>query len=152
MSTRIETVELDLRDLIDAQLGNDSAQVPTHLVQKARERAEANARREPGGQTGGAGDLAALLEFLDLRELQDVICSKACWTQFAEVFVVKETLNTRFTQLAELRNAIRHSRTVSDIAVKDGEASLLWFEKALADVSAQSAAGEALADVASTAL
>jgi hypothetical protein len=38
------------------------------------------------------------------------------------VFVVKETLNTRFTQLAELRNAIRHSRKVSDIAVKDGEA------------------------------
>jgi hypothetical protein len=152
LSTRIETVELDLRDLISAQLNNNPAALPPHLLQKARERADANTRREPGGQAEGGIDLGAVLEFLDLRELQDVICAKACWAQFAEVFVVKETLNTRFTQLAELRNAIRHSRKVSDIAVMDGEASLMWFEQALTEVMTSPAGGaaEATANATST--
>lgn len=37
----------------------------------------------------------------------------------------------RFGQLAELRNAIRHSRTLTDVVVKDGEAALLWFDSML---------------------
>jgi hypothetical protein len=135
LSSRIETTELDLRDLIASQLVNDPARLASHLSLKARERAEASARREPGGHLTSPLDLEALLEFLDLRELQDVICAKATWAEFAPVFVTKETLNTRFSQLAELRNAIRHSRTVSVIALKDGEAALLWFEQALANVS-----------------
>ena len=36
-------------------------------------------------------------------------------------------LNVRFAQLAELRNRLRHSRTVDDVTRKDGEAALLWF-------------------------
>ena len=32
---------------------------------------------------------------------------------------------------AELRNGIRHSRTVDEITRKEGEASLLWFNKVL---------------------
>lgn len=33
-------------------------------------------------------------------------------------------------QIAELRNAIRHSRTLTDVAIKDGEAALAWFATA----------------------
>ena len=40
----------------------------------------------------------------------------------------------RFNQLAQLRNAIRHSRSVDEVTRKDGEAALLWFEGVLADV------------------
>lgn len=37
----------------------------------------------------------------------------------------------RFTQLAELRNTIRHSRTVTSIVRNDGEAAISWFQEAL---------------------
>jgi hypothetical protein len=55
---------------------------------------------------------------------------------FADVFKTKEGLASRFGQLAVLRNAIRRSRTVSGIALKDGEAALLWFEQTLDAVDA----------------
>jgi len=37
-------------------------------------------------------------------------------------------LAARFGQIAELRNAIRHSRTLTNVAIKDGEAAILWFD------------------------
>jgi hypothetical protein len=40
----------------------------------------------------------------------------------------------RFGQLAELRNAIRHSRDVTAIVRNDGEAAIRWFREALAAV------------------
>ena len=46
-------------------------------------------------------------------------------------FKNKEALATKFGQLAEMRNSIRHSRTLSEIARKEGEAALLWFEDVL---------------------
>ena len=44
-------------------------------------------------------------------------------------------LNVRFAQLAELRNRLRHSRTVDDVTRKDGEVALLWFRQVLASGS-----------------
>ena len=42
----------------------------------------------------------------------------------------------RFDQLANLRNAIRHSRTVTPIIRSDGQAALSWFEAALNSLAA----------------
>jgi hypothetical protein len=75
--------------------------------------------------------LAGMLEFFDLRELQDTITSRALWPHFEPRFATKEALIIKFDQLAELRNGIRHSRTVDEITRKEGEASLLWFNKVL---------------------
>ncbi len=68
-----------------------------------------------------------MLEFFDLRELQDTIMSKALWPLFEPRFANKQTLTTKFDQLAELRNGVRHSRAVGDIMRKEGEAAVLWF-------------------------
>ena len=75
--------------------------------------------------------LPGMLEFFDLRELQDTITSKVLWPQFESRFKHKETLVAKFGQLAELRNGIRHSRTVDEITRKEGEAAHLWFKKVL---------------------
>jgi len=40
-------------------------------------------------------------------------------------------LQKRFDQLAELRNGIRHSRTVDEVTRKEGEAALAWFRQVL---------------------
>lgn len=71
--------------------------------------------------------------YADLRNLQEVITAKAVWPTFQAEFGSKEHhLATRFDQLAELRNAIRHSRPVSDVTREDGEAALMWFDQILA--------------------
>ena len=72
-----------------------------------------------------------MLEFCDLRELQDTITSKATWFQFEPRFKNKETLILKFNQLAELRNGIRHSRTVDDVTRKEGEAAIIWFRQVI---------------------
>ena len=75
--------------------------------------------------------LAGKLEYFDLRELQDTIAGKEPWAQFEPRFGTKEALNVKFDQMAELRNGIRHSRAVSEVVRKEGEAAILWFRKVL---------------------
>lgn len=75
-----------------------------------------------------------LLEYFDLRELQDTIISKSVWEKFKSKFLNKESLILKFDQLAELRNSIRHSRSVDEINCKEGEAAILWFSKLLPSV------------------
>ena len=71
------------------------------------------------------------MEYFDLRELQDTITGNAPWPLFELRFGTKEALAAKFNQLAELRNGIRHSRTVSEIVRKEGEAAILWFKEVL---------------------
>ena len=72
------------------------------------------------------------MEYFDLRELQDIITGKGPWVLFEPRFGTKEALNVKFDQLAELRNGIRHSRAVSEVTRKEGEAAILWFRQVLA--------------------
>jgi hypothetical protein len=45
--------------------------------------------------------------------------------------LAKEALILKFDQLAELRNGIRHSRAINEIARQEGEATLVWFRQVL---------------------
>lgn len=128
----IEHVELGLRTAIVAALGGDSAQLPPHVLQRVEERIERAAKKDAALNTDYYETLPGQLEFCDFRELQDAITSKVSWPRFESRFANKETLNTKFGQLAELRNGIRHSRTVDEITRKEGEAAVLWFQQVLA--------------------
>jgi hypothetical protein len=61
-----------------------------------------------------------------------IMVSKQLWLQFEPRFISKGTLEVKFGQLAELRNSIRHSRTVTNIERMEGEAAILWFSQVLA--------------------
>ncbi len=133
LNAKLETLELALRELIVTRLDDDASRVPDHVMQRVRGRITAAARKNPG-QPQLDGGLREQLEYFDLRELQDLIVGKATWPSFEQVFVTKESLDVRFSQAAELRNAIRHSRVITDVTTKDGEAAILWFEQTLAAV------------------
>ncbi len=130
LDIRIETVELTLRQGIDTALGGDPAKLPTHVRQKIEERLRAAAKKNAALDSDHYETLSGKLEYADLRELQDTITNKGLWQYFKGLYMNKEMLGTRFGQLADLRNAIRHSRSVDQITRKDGEASILWFEQA----------------------
>ena len=132
LDARIEQVELALRRLIRDRLNSESERLPSHVIQKVRERIDAAARKQPGLAQRYSEDLTIQLQYFDLRELQDTITTKALWPKFSEFFGTKEALSMRFGQLAELRNAIRHSRAVTAIMRNDGEAAIGWFREAVA--------------------
>jgi hypothetical protein len=70
-------------------------------------------------------------QFTDLQELQQIITSKIYWDQFSETFGSKDKLTNEFNDMANLRNAIRHSREADQITKMKGEASFLWFKQQL---------------------
>ncbi|MGH6659899.1 MAG: hypothetical protein ACREB6_00015 [Rhodospirillales bacterium] len=124
-------MELNLRTIVEATLGGDILLVPPHVLQKVDQRIAQAEKRNAALDVDRYQKLTGKLEYFDLREVQEVIVSKAIWPQFEPRFGTKEVLIAKFDQLAELRNCIRHSRAVSAIVRKEGEAAILWFRRVL---------------------
>jgi hypothetical protein len=131
LDAKIEQIELGLRKLVFEALGNNKDKLPSHVYQKLQDRLQTATRKNPALDQEYYGTLAGILEYADMRELQDVFSSKSIWPGVEQIFGSKSNLDIRFSQLAELRNSIRHSRTVTEVARKDGEAAILWFEQVL---------------------
>jgi len=127
----VERAELGLRRCIVQVLHNDPQALPPHINQKLDEVILKAAKKSAAIDPANFTMLAEKLQYADLRELQETITSKFTWDRFEPRFASKETLNTRFSQLAELRNSIRHSRNVDGVTRMDGEAAILWFEQVL---------------------
>jgi len=131
LDQQVEWTEITLREVINETLADDATALPSHIQQVIKERLHRVMQKNVAFDNGHYEKLTGMLEFSDLRELQDIITSKSLWDRFVERFVNKETLNGKFNQLAELRNGIRHNRTVDEITRKEGEAALLWFKQVL---------------------
>lgn len=138
LDAEIENIELGLRNIIVSAVENKPSRLPPHLLDNAQQRIQRALRKNASLDAERYDYAEGVLEHFDLREVQDAILSKALWERFADRFKNKETLAQKFSQLAELRNSIRHSRTVDDITRKEGEAALAWFEKLLANDSKNS--------------
>jgi len=131
LDEQLEKVELDLRALIVKELNGESELLPPHVQQKLEERIQKASKKDAAFEDDRYEKLVGKLEFCDLRELQDAITSKASWKEFEPRFANKEALISKFGQLAELRNGIRHSRAVNEVTRKEGEAAILWFGQVL---------------------
>jgi hypothetical protein len=127
----IEEIELRLRELVTAGIDANDLAIPEHIAAKVRDRMQRDRRKGLLGGDETDETTNQQVQYFDLRELEDLIVAKPAWPAFEKVFGGKEQLMARITQLAELRNAIRHSRSVSQIAQKDGEAALMWFKACL---------------------
>ena len=112
-------------------LGNDIEKVPQHVSVKLNERIMKAAKKNATIDLENFKQLSERIEFADLRELQEMITSRMSWELFQPRFVNKEALNIKFDQLAELRNGIRHSRSVTEITRMEGEAAIKWFGEVL---------------------
>ena len=122
-------VELGLRRLFSERLSG-RATVPPQSSRKSASGSTTASRKQPALVQREPGISPSQLQYFDLRELQDTIIAKPLWPQFADVFGdAKRSLLMRFGQLAELRNAIRHSREVTAVMRNDGEAAIGWFRR-----------------------
>jgi hypothetical protein len=127
----IERIELTLRALIAARLGEDPTRLPHHIRPKIEGRIARELKRNPSADPAQYLLLSGVLEFADLTELLDVLVARDMSGVFVDVFPTREALVAKFSQLGELRNGIRHSRSVSEITRKEGEAGILWFDAAI---------------------
>lgn len=127
----VELIELSLRSLISSTFNDDSSHIPEYISSKVDERIHRAVKKTATIDANDFHLLSKKLQFFDLRELQQVIVNKSIWTNFESRFVNKDTLAKKFDQLAELRNCIRHSRTVDEITRKEGEAAIIWFDQVL---------------------
>jgi len=128
----IERIELRLREVIAGGLDGSLDGVPEHVKQNVEPRLVGALTKNPGTSEAELRELPRVLDYFDLRELQDTITAKSLWPRFNEIFGKKELLMTRFGQLAELRNALRHARPVEPVTRLEGEAAVHWFVVALA--------------------
>lgn len=127
----VERVELSLRESIVSKLNNNYSAFPEHVRAKVEERIRRASRKNPGLNLEEKKELTTKIQYCDLRELEDIIVNKSNWAQFEEIFGTKEQLSNRFGQLSELRNSIRHNRSLDDVTKKDGEAAISWFDSQL---------------------
>lgn len=132
LNDAVSRVELALRAFIEDTLDGDTELLPQHLTVKAKQRIDTALKRDATKKPEDYEPMAKLLEFFDLRELEGVIVSKGCWQRFQDKFRSKQTFQKRLDQLAELRNPLRHDRTLDEVTKREGEAAILWFEKLLA--------------------
>jgi len=132
LDASIEKIEKSLRDLIASELGNDPAQLPPPVLSEIDRRIQRAARKNATLDLDYYATMPGKLEYSDLRELQGVLTGRNYWPRFEDQFRNKDALIAKFDQLAELRNSIRHSRRVSMVAQKEGEAAIVWFEQMLA--------------------
>ncbi len=128
LDAKVEEVELKMRKVLVAALGEDKSTIPTNLRPRAEERLAKMLKNDPSKNPEDYKSTSSLMEYFDLREFQQIICNKEVWPKFEQMFGKKELLEKRFGQLAELRNSLRHSRTVDDVIRKEGEASVIWFK------------------------
>ena len=129
LDERVERIELSVREQVVATLEDDAGRLPAHVLQRADERIQTAAKKNANIEFEEYRQLSRRLEYCDLRELQDIILNKSLWGGFEKRFLNKATLAAKFGQLAELRNGIRHSRSVDEVTRKEGEAAILWFDQ-----------------------
>ena len=131
LDAEIEATELGLRRVICDALSEEPTKLPPHVLHKIEERIQTALKKNPALDASHYEALSGMLEYADLRELQDAITNRKLKALFQVRFPNTEMVVKRFDQLAELRNRIRHSRTVDEVSRKEGEAALLWFRQVL---------------------
>lgn len=133
----IERIEIALRELINEKLTKAADEnaykefIPSHIREKVDYRLNSWVKKNPGEDVNQYSGIRQKLDFFDLQEYKDLIVRKDIWNLFEENFGNKNILTQRFNQLSELRNSIRHSRKLTQAMIKDGEASIYWFDSAL---------------------
>ena len=136
LNSRIEKIELALRELIIKKSGNSfenyKTRTPGHVQEKIKKRINTELKKKPHLSLEDFNSFDKRVQYFDLFEYYDLIASKVNWSNFEVIFENKEQLQSRFNQLSTLRNAIRHTREVSYIEKLDGEAAIAWFTEILA--------------------
>ena len=132
LDIEIEEIEFAIRELLVSVLGDEICnykdQIPQHIQDNVQRRISLDLKKKPSANQEDYLSFTKRIEFFDLNEYQETIISKINWEKFSKIFIDKNGLSIRFSQLSNLRNGIRHSRSISEIEQLDGEVAIKWFK------------------------
>jgi hypothetical protein len=136
LKAEIESIEIELRNLIDNKLSAISSN-PFHqfVSEKTRQSTEfkiaSHLKKFPGENLDAYQSFRKKLNFFTLGEFKELVIKKDTWNEFEPIFKSKPNVEQRFNQLFTLRNQIAHNNELNDVMIKDGEAAILWFKSIL---------------------
>jgi hypothetical protein len=84
LDSKVEAVELRLRELIFTTLGGDETLLPSHVVQKVKTRISAALKKNAAMDADRYATLAGMLEYFDLREVEDTVVTNSLWQRFPQ--------------------------------------------------------------------
>lgn len=134
LNKAIEQIELHLRSLISEELNLNSRndikeQLPPNIYDNFSQKVNRERKRNPTLVNDNIEMASYWMQFSDLQELLQIITAKTHWLIFENIFGSKEKLTIEFNDVANLRNALRHSREVDTIVRMKGEVSILWLKQ-----------------------
>lgn len=132
LNQKLETIEVSIRDLIADVLCKNSTDpfknfVTSDIQDKVTLRISQQLKKNPHLDDAEFKEFRKKLDYFDLQEYCKLMTLNNVWLYFESTFKNKQQLLERFGKLGELRNSIRHIRSVDDVTKLDGEASIVWF-------------------------
>ncbi|MCP4161243.1 MAG: DUF262 domain-containing protein [Deltaproteobacteria bacterium] len=131
LNDEVEAIELKIREEIAQNIFIEEFKdsIPPDMYDKGNRRIQNAIKKNPVLSIEDFKGVRPKLDYFDLQEYCTIITSKKCWSKFEETFRDKNQLMMKFSQLGELRNSIRHSRIVSEVAILEGKAAIVWFNQ-----------------------
>jgi hypothetical protein len=133
----IKDLENRIRDLINSTLHSRQGEdywkqcVPFEVRTNAEKRIGEALARFPDLKKEEFRSHRRKLDYCNVMDYFTIMSNSANWPLFQAVFRKRPDLERYMSGLNEYRNAVMHSREMTELVEKNGEASLIWFETVL---------------------
>jgi len=135
ISTRVDLLEIRLRDFIDHRLTAVvgphywKPTMPGDVVTAVKQLIAEQLSRHPYEDSLQFASGRRRLDFCDVSHYEKIILKN--WAQFEEFFQRKEEFQRHIAAYRTLRNCVQHNRQPSDIEQQLGKAAITWLERIL---------------------
>ena len=133
----IKELEIRLRDLINSTLHTKHGEnywkqcVPLEIRENAEKRIGEALVRYPDLKKEEFRSHRRKLDYCNVMDYFTIMSNGANWPAFRPIFRKRDDLQRYMSGLNDYRNAVMHSREMTELVEKNGEAALIWFETVL---------------------
>jgi hypothetical protein len=134
----VERIENQLRDFIHGTLvdvhGQDywNVSLPSDVRDEANRRIALALEKQPALSVSYFKDARERLNFCNLADYLKIVVMKPNWPSFERTFRRKLDVERHFEAFFEYRNALMHSRKLTELTRRAGELAMIWFETTIA--------------------
>ena len=135
ISETIDLIENTLRSVIDKRLkefhGNKfwKTTIPGDIQEKVKKRIDEQIKKYPWLKPFPDKSSFNKWDFCDVGDYLKIILKN--WNLFQDLFLQKEGLSQHFKNFSNIRNSVKHNRSMNEVEVKLGEASIIWLARTL---------------------